>query len=314
VPYGTGCASLDAWTSPSWALLKQMFCATSLLQILHNGNFNRYSYFDEFSKSSWERAAWSAFCDSPATGFFTNGFIMKILVWNVQGAKKHQIREEIQYLHKAQQPDLVFLTETMASDETAKHILPQLGFDHYDYTLPVNHSGGIWVLWNKRNILANVLLKEDRATHMLVFDVISQKFSIISGVYAPAQPSHKDAFWTHLRNLNCVIDKPWCLIGDFNELECHTDKQGGPPAAPSQFIRLPCFLNFCQAVSLPIQGRSFTWKKRIHEHLIYEKLDRAIGRHDWCCQYPDSSVSAGPFTCSDHSYVLLDTNPTHLSK
>ena len=26
---------------------------------------------------------------------------------------------------------------------------------------------------------------------------------------------------------------------------------------------------------------------------------------------PDSSVVAGPFTCSDHSYVLLDTNPTH---
>ena len=80
----------------------------------------------------------------------------------------------------------------MASDGTAKLILPQLGFDHYDYTLPVNHSGGTWVLWNKRNILANVLLKEDRTIHMLVFDVFSQKFSIISGVYAPAQPSHKD--------------------------------------------------------------------------------------------------------------------------
>ena len=68
---------------------------------------------------------------------------MKILAWNVQGAKKCQVRDEIRYLKIAQQPDLLFLIETMASESTAKQILPQLGFDHYDYTLPVNHSGGI---------------------------------------------------------------------------------------------------------------------------------------------------------------------------
>jgi len=183
---------------------------------------------------------------------------MKILAWNVQGAKKRQIREEIRFLQKYQQPDMVFLIETMASDETAKLILPQLGFDHYDFTVPVNHSGGIWVLWNKRNILANVLLKEDRAIHMLVFDILIQKFSIISGIYAPAQTCHKDGFWTHLRNLNSVIDTPWCLIGDFNELECPADKQGGPMATQARFNRLPSFLNLCQAISLPVLGRSFT--------------------------------------------------------
>ena len=56
-------------------------------------------------------------------------------------------------------------------------------------------------------------------------------------------------------------------------------------------------------------GRSYTWKKRVHGHVIYEKLDRAIGRQDWCSQYPDCRVTVGPFTCSDHCYVMLDTNP-----
>jgi len=122
----------------------------------------------------------------------------------------------------------MFVLETMASESTYMQIIPQLGFHHYDFTLPVQHSGGIWVLWNNKNILANVLLKEDRAIDMLVFDVLIQKFIIISGIYAPAQSCHKDAFWNHLRNLNSVIDKPWCLIGDFNELEHPDDKQGGP--------------------------------------------------------------------------------------
>ena len=61
---------------------------------------------------------------------------MKILAWNVQGAKKHQLREEVRYLQKAQQPDLIFLLETMTSDSTAKHLLPQFGFEHFDYSLP----------------------------------------------------------------------------------------------------------------------------------------------------------------------------------
>ena len=65
---------------------------------------------------------------------------------------------------------------------------------------------------------------------------------------------------------------------------------------------------------MPVIGRNFTWKKRIHGHLVYEKLNRAIGRHDWNCQYPDSSVYAGPFTCSDHSYVMMDTNPAQISQ
>ena len=83
---------------------------------------------------------------------------------------------------------------------------------------------------------------------------------------------------------------------------------------PYRLTRLPCFLNSCQAVSLPVLGRVFTWKKCIHGHIVYEKLDRAIGRHDWCDQYPNSRVSTGPFTCSDHSYILLDTNPAQFSK
>jgi len=74
--------------------------------------------------------------------------------------------------------------------------------------------------------MANVLAKEERVIHMLVFDVLIQKFCIISGVYAPAQSRHKDAFWNHLINFNNFFDNPWCLIGDFNELECLLISQG----------------------------------------------------------------------------------------
>ena len=114
----------------------------------------------------------------------------------------------------------------MISEQTTRKLIAKLGFEHFDFVSPHNHSGGIWVLWNNVNIHANVLLKEDRAIHMLVFDVAIQKLSVISGIYAPAQSGQKDSFWQHLADLNAVVDSPWCLIGDFNELEDLSEKRG----------------------------------------------------------------------------------------
>jgi len=129
-----------------------MLCAPSFLQILLTSNANCQSYLEKPGNCLHG----ISLCVPLVQGFFCQLFAMKILAWNVQGAKRQQIREEIRYLQKSLQPDLIFLIETMASEETTNRILPQLGFDHYDYTLPVNHSGSIWVLWSKRNILANV--------------------------------------------------------------------------------------------------------------------------------------------------------------
>jgi len=96
---------------------------------------------------------------------------MKIMAWNVQRAKKHQICDEIRVINQAHKPDLLFLIETMVSDQTTRKLIAKLGFEHFDFVSPQNHSGGIWVLWNNASVHANVLLKENRAIHMLVMDL-----------------------------------------------------------------------------------------------------------------------------------------------
>jgi len=37
----------------------------------------------------------------------------------------------------------------------------------------------------------------------------------------------KDAFWNHLMGINTILYLPWCVIGDFNKMECLSDKIGG---------------------------------------------------------------------------------------
>ena len=52
----------------------------------------------------------------------------------------------------------------------------------------------------------------------------------------------------------------------------------------------------------------FTWKKRIHTHLMYERLDRTIAQNDWTNIYPNAIELHEVFTCSDHCPIVMTTN------
>lgn len=143
---------------------------------------------------------------------------MKMLSWNVQGAKGQQICEEIRFLTRTQRPDILFVLEIMVNKIHTKRMITKLGYDNYDICLPVNHLGGFWVLWNNNNIIANVLYKDNIAIHSLVFNKCLQKISTVSGFHALPQLQDKNSF-SYLLHLNSFMDQPWCLIWDFNELE-----------------------------------------------------------------------------------------------
>ena len=162
---------------------------------------------------------------------------------------------------------------------------------------------------------ASVLKKEQRAIHMLVCDTIKKRNLIISGVYAPAQPQDKDNFWQQLVQMNNLVDLPWCIIGDLNELATPSEKKGGICYPPSKYSRLNNFMDNIHARSVPFTGCPFTWKKRSLAHIIYGRLDRAIIRDDWLNLYPDSIVQHGSFLCSDHSPIIFSAaNPIRRRK
>ena len=131
---------------------------------------------------------------------------MKIICWNTQGVKKPQALQEVKFLIRTHKPDLIFLLETLVNETNICIILPKMEFDHYDFVPLVNHSRGIAVLWNNKNIHASTLLKEQRAIHMLVHDTKNAKNLIISGIYAPTQNRDTHEFWEHQFQLHNVID------------------------------------------------------------------------------------------------------------
>jgi len=98
------------------------------------------------------------------------------------------------------------------------------------------------------------------------------------------------------------------LIGDFNELGAPNEKKEGQVFLYNKYNRLNSFFLTIEAESIHVNGRLFTWKKRIHTHLVYERLDRSIVRKDWASIYPDAFELNGSFTCSDHCLIILSTS------
>ena len=75
---------------------------------------------------------------------------------NVQGINKAQVPQEIHFLKRLYNPQLIFLLETLVNKNNILSILPKMGFDNFDYVEPVNHSGGLAVLWNNGLIHASL--------------------------------------------------------------------------------------------------------------------------------------------------------------
>ena len=76
------------------------------------------------------------------------------------------------------------------------------------------------------------------------------------------------------------------VIEDLNELVNPTEKKGGKRYPTSKFAHLNDFTDRINAISVPYTGYPFTWKKKIHTHVVYERLNRAIVRNDWLNLYP----------------------------
>ena len=232
---------------------------------------------------------------------------MKIIAWNICGLRKPQAVPEIKFLIKSQKLDILSLLETLVDDANSKKILPSLGFDDYTYVSPLNHLGGIAALWNNDKIHVSVLSKDTRSINLPVFDTYLQKNSLISYIYGPAQKWEKQQFWTQLHALNSMIDIPWCIIGDLNEIALPEDKIGGSLLLTNRFQYLPPLITAMNGQSIESLGTPFTWKRKTHTHLIYERLDRAIARCNWLDLYQEARVLHGCFSCSDHCPITVST-------
>ncbi|XP_058775465.1 uncharacterized protein LOC131649724 [Vicia villosa] len=127
----------------------------------------------------------------------------------------------------------------------------------------------------------------------------------------PERTCRREA-WDMLRDLRNMSDVPWCVIEDFNDLLSQHDKVGIHQHPNWLCTGFREAVSDCNLLDVPLEGHPFTWiKSRGTEHVIEERLDRALVSQDWWDNFPDVKLLNLLASHSDHRPILLQCDPIH---
>lgn len=129
-------------------------------------------------------------------------------------------------------------------------------------------------------------------------------------VYASPVPSLRRHLWTILDQISEVVDVPWLVAGDFNEIISISENFGGNSTFTSTSFADWIFKQ--GLVDLGFSGQAFTWVKNSKlAGSLKLRLDRCLTSTNWKIMYPEAHVKHLPYVFSDHAplLVLLQTIP-----
>lgn len=258
----------------------------------------------EFESDSDESSGLNFYCSSYP--------IMKpinILAWNVRGAGNAEFRRSFFDLIGRHKPNVVLLTETRVGGDRASSIINSLGFPRHYKVDPMGYAGGIWLLWNDEQINMHVeghTFQEMNA----VAEVSPTTCALLSFIYGSPIRDRRKVLWNNLMNVAPLVNMPWLVCGDFNDILSSSEKFCSREACKSRISDFKQCIESCGLHDLGFSGQKFTWiNKRTEGGLVLERLNRFLGNGDWISLFPDSINFHLPRLKSDLNPILLKTHP-----
>ncbi|KAL4323476.1 hypothetical protein GQ457_11G029000 [Hibiscus cannabinus] len=202
---------------------------------------------------------------------------------------------------------LIFLCETRLRTSSSSRIQASLRMEGC-LTVDFGHGcNGLMLLWNNE-IKVNLLFYS--ATHIdatMDSPTGSFRFTGFHGYYTECM---KHLNWSLFDRLKHASSLPWLVGGDFNELLCHSEKEGGR-RKPRGLIE-----NFCDCLHRndlydykPSSGWfTFTYSNGSHG-TIRERLDHFVASLDWLSRHQLFRVTSTFTAKSDHCILLMDSSP-----
>lgn len=238
---------------------------------------------------------------------------MSIISWNCRGLASPATIRELSELCRIHQPDIMFLMETRAPRERAEKMQRRLKFKRCFVVNPIGLSGGLCLFWND-NVHVQIFNVSPNFIHTNIsFGSSSYDFDC-SFVYGNPIFQHRNGLWSRLLAFQSDKERPWCCLGDFNEVLSQFDKQGLRPHNERGADLFRNFLNISGLMELDLKGCAFTWTSNPRNGIITkEKLDRVLVNWPWRAEFNNAFVSALPIISSDHSPLVLVFSPKERS-
>ncbi|KAL9667861.1 hypothetical protein QQ045_002230 [Rhodiola kirilowii] len=101
----------------------------------------------------------------------------------------------------------------------------------------------------------------------------------------------------------------WVILGDFNEILCANETQGGRQRNNWQMDNFRRVLNDCNLSDLGFSGDPFTFSNhREGGAECRARLDRVLADDEWRKKFPRAAVTHVHLHASDHQLIVLETD------
>ena len=145
----------------------------------------------------------------------------------------------------------------MVNEENTQWIIRNLWFRNYDFILPQNHLGGIWLLWKEDNVDLPIIAKQYRAIHCSVIEKGTNKYRIVKTIYASAQNHIRCNVQGVKKNFMFVIaGKHLQFLSSFLQKNHFHDTE---PHFRSSNCNLMTFLYLLDRKTMYVSGREFNY-------------------------------------------------------
>ncbi|XP_052486336.1 uncharacterized protein LOC128041067 [Gossypium raimondii] len=232
---------------------------------------------------------------------------MKIICWNVRGLGSPRAVRKLRFLLKQNNPQLVFLMETIVNEKRMEAIRRRCGFTNGLEVGAVGTRGGICLAWREE---VQIHLKSLSTSHIdvLVKGEGAHEDWRFTGFYGSPYSQNKNASWGLLKILGQEQEYPWLVSGDFNEIAYSFEKRGGQPREERKMAAFREILQECHLLDMGYSGVWYTWERgNLPKTNIRERLDRGVANEKWMELFPTGNIHHLTSTLSDHCPLLIST-------
>ncbi|XP_058217549.1 uncharacterized protein LOC131328649 [Rhododendron vialii] len=165
----------------------------------------------------------------------------------------------------------------------------------------IGASGGLLCIWNRDFFKVDSVIIQ--RSFIQVQGVINNIFPcVVVNVYAPNEVVQRKLLWEELLNVKASSSIPWCVGGDFNEIQDVNERVGclRIERGMRDFVD---FRNNMELIDLPMLGRNFTWTN-FQDRAIHSRLDRFLVSIQWMENFKLLQWGL-PRPISDHCPIVL---------
>ncbi|XP_060195386.1 uncharacterized protein LOC132624660 [Lycium barbarum] len=232
--------------------------------------------------------------------------MINTIIWNIRGIGSRGAFDrlkKITHIHKAtfvalQEP---FVHNAVINKNKIQKYKRKLGFTN----AVTNKNGKIWCLWDD-DFKCKVISDHNQQLTLEIQHSSHNEGFVVTIVYAKTSSRKRKRLWENLRTLNSHINKPWSIMGDFNNIIEAEEKQGGRQHRLSRSLEFVGCMDDCNMMDAGYSGDKFTWTnaRRLRGRILM-RLDRVMYNDHWSQKFPIVNTRHLPRTGSDHRVLLM---------